>query len=95
MNLHPVNNHPQHRYGATDLDHLAHLRRIDIETRTRALRQAACLERLARSAAHSRHAERVHGASVPRPSALRVRLGHALLAAGHALAQDCIERPAS
>jgi hypothetical protein len=28
----------------------------------------------------------VHGASVPRPNALRVRLGQALVAAGHALA---------
>ena len=95
MNSHPVSDHSHHAYGAPALDHLAQLRQIDIDNRTRALRCAAHGERLARSAAHLRHAERVHGASVPRPSALRVRLGHVLLAAGHALAQDGVERKAA
>ena len=95
MNSHPVADFPLPSHGASVLDHLAHLRLIDIDHRTSALREAPGNERLARSAAHVRHAERVHGASVPRPGALRVRLGRALLAAGHALAGDTAERRAA
>ena len=94
MNSHPVRDHPVIPNGAP-VDHLAHLRQIDIDNRSRALRRAARDERLARHAAQQRHAERVHGASVPRPNALRVRVGQALLAAGHALARDSAERSAS
>ena len=94
MNRHPVRDHPVNPNGAS-VDHLAHLRQLDIDNRTRAMRRAARDERVARRAAQFRHAERVHGASVPRPNALRVRLGQALVAAGQALAQDAVEETAS